>query len=135
MIAAGGIDAVTITTPPDTRRELVLEAIAAGLHVVADKPFAPSAEAALELDAAARAKGVVLGVLHNRRWDADFRTLRKVIADGRLGQVWRVHSRMDLDEPETLEVGRPAGSCAASAAISLTRCSSFSAPPFPSTPS
>ena len=42
MIAAGGIDAVTVTTPPQTRRALVLEAIAAGLHVIADKPFAPS---------------------------------------------------------------------------------------------
>jgi predicted dehydrogenase len=51
MIAAGGIDAVTITTPPHTRRELVLEAVAAGLHVVADTPFAPSAEAGRELDA------------------------------------------------------------------------------------
>ena len=76
MIAAGGIDAVTITTPPDTRRELVLDAIAAGLHVVADKPFAPSAEAARKLGAAAKAKGVFLGVYHNCRWDADFRTLR-----------------------------------------------------------
>src|SRR4051812_24601113 len=54
MIAAGGIDAVTITTPPQTRQALVLEAIGAGLHVVADKPFAPNAVAALELDAAAR---------------------------------------------------------------------------------
>ena len=44
MIEAGGIDAVTITTPPETRRELVLEAIDAGLHVIADKPFAPTAE-------------------------------------------------------------------------------------------
>jgi Oxidoreductase family, NAD-binding Rossmann fold len=57
MIDAGGIDAVTITTPPETRRELVLEALDAGLHVVADKPFAPTAEGGRELDAAARAKG------------------------------------------------------------------------------
>jgi predicted dehydrogenase len=42
MLAAG-VDAVTITTPPQTRRELVLEAIAAGVHVIADKPFAPNA--------------------------------------------------------------------------------------------
>jgi len=41
-----GVDIVTITTPPRTRRELVLEAIAAGVHVVADKPFAPNAPAA-----------------------------------------------------------------------------------------
>ena len=37
----GGVDAVTITTPPATRRELVLEAVGRGIHVVADKPFAP----------------------------------------------------------------------------------------------
>src|SRR5688500_9265192 len=38
-LLAIGVDAVTITTPPTTRRELVLEAIAGGVHVVADKPF------------------------------------------------------------------------------------------------
>ena len=109
MIAAGGIDAVTVTTPPQTRRALVLEAIAAGLHVIADKPFAPSAADARELDAAAKAKGVVLGVFHNRRFDADVQTLRKVIADGRLGRIWRVHSRMDFDDPATLEAGPTGG--------------------------
>lgn len=109
MIAAGVIDAVTITTPPQTRRHLVLEAIEAGLHVIADKPFAPSAEGARELDAAAKAKGVVLGVFQNRRWDSDMQTLAKVIRDGSLGKIWRVHSRMDFDDPATLEAGPTGG--------------------------
>lgn len=108
MLAAG-VDAVTITTPPQTRRELVLEAIAAGVHIIADKPFAPSADGGRELDAAAKAKGVVLGVFHNRRYDADLRTLRKVLDGGRLGRLWRVHSRMDLDDPHTLEAGPTGG--------------------------
>ena len=43
MLAAG-VDAVTVTTPPQTRRDLVLEAVNAGVHVIADKPFAPTAE-------------------------------------------------------------------------------------------
>lgn len=103
-----GVDAVTITTPPHTRRELVLEAIAAGLHVIADKPFAPNAEGGRELDAAAKAQGVILGVFHNRRFDTDIQTLRKVIDSGRLGKLWRVHSRMDQDSPQTLE-GGPSG--------------------------
>ncbi|MGV2103833.1 Gfo/Idh/MocA family oxidoreductase [Rhizobium sp. 21-4511-3d] len=109
MIKAGGIDAVTITTPPQTRRELVLEAIAAGLHVVADKPFAPSAAVARELGEAAKSAGVVLAVYHNRRFDADVLTLKKVIETGELGQLWRVHSRMELDEPSTLEGGPTGG--------------------------
>lgn len=109
MIAAGVCDAVTITTPPQTRRALVLEAIAAGLHVVADKPFAPSAAGARELDEAARAKGVTLGVFQNRRHDADLQTLAKLIRDGQLGKVWRLHNRMDFDDPATLEHGPTGG--------------------------
>ena len=104
-----GVDAVTITTPPQTRRELVLEAIEAGVAVVADKPFAPSAESGRNLDAAAKAKGVVLSVFHNRRYDADIRTLRQVLQSGTLGQVWRVHSRMDLDEQYSLDGGPTGG--------------------------
>jgi predicted dehydrogenase len=104
-----GVDAVTITTPPHTRRELVLEAIAAGVPVIADKPFAPSAEVGRELDAAAKAKGVTLGVFHNRRFDADALTLRKVLESGRLGRVWRLHSCMDLNDPNTLEAGPTGG--------------------------
>lgn len=109
MIAAGGLDAVTITTPPQTRRALVLEAVEAGLHVVADKPFAPDAAGGRELDAAAKARGVVLGVFQNRRWDSDMQTLAKLVGDGRLGGLWRVHSRMDFDDPATLEAGPTGG--------------------------
>lgn len=108
MLAAG-VDAVTITTPPSTRRALVLEAIAAGVHVVADKPFAPSAEIAQEMTDAAREAGVVLSVFHNRRFDADLRTLKAVLDSGRLGDLWRVHSRFDLDQPEQLEAGPDGG--------------------------
>ena len=109
MIAAGTCDAVTITTPPQTRRELVLEAIHAGLHVIADKPFAPNATAARELDTAARAKGVTLGVFQNRRLDADLQTLAKLIKDNKIGHVWSIHNRMDFDDPATLEAGPSGG--------------------------
>ena len=108
-LLAAGVDAVTITTPPATRRKLVLEAIAAGVHVIADKPFAPTAAAARELERAAAEAGVLLSVYHNRRWDADIRTLQGIIAAGSLGQLWRVHSRFDLDDPATLEAGPDGG--------------------------
>jgi predicted dehydrogenase len=109
LIAAGTCDAVTITTPPQTRRELVLEAIHAGLHVVADKPFSPNAAGAHELDAAAKVKGVTLGVFQNRRLDADIQTLAKLIKGDRLGRIWRIHNRMDFDDPATLEAGPSGG--------------------------
>ncbi len=109
MIDAGVCDAVTITTPPHTRRELVLEAISAGLHVIADKPFAPDYDSAIALGQAAEKAGVTLGVYQNRRFDADMQTLRKLVLDDRLGKVWRVHSRMDQNSPETIEAGPTGG--------------------------
>lgn len=104
-----GVDAVVITTPPRTRRELVLAAIERGVPVVADKPFAPNATAGQELADAAAAAGVPLAVFHNRRWDTDLRTLRKILDSGELGQPWRVESRFDLDSPDTIDPGPDGG--------------------------
>lgn len=100
-----GVDAVVITTPPDTRRELVLHALERGVHVVADKPFAPTAEGARELQAAAERSGRILTAYQNRRWDTDLVTLKQVIDEGKLGEIWRVSSRMDQDDSGTLETG------------------------------
>jgi predicted dehydrogenase len=108
-LIAAGVDAVTITTPPQTRRELVLEAVAAGVHVIADKPFAPTADDGRALIAAAAKASVVLNVFHNRRWDADIRTLAALLARGDLGELWRVESRFDADDAATLEAGPQGG--------------------------
>ena len=104
-----GVDAVTITTPPATRRDLVLRALAAGVHVVADKPFAPSAAVARELAAAAAKADRLLCVFHNRRWDTDVRTVKAVLDSDRLGTLWRLESRFELDQPEGLEAGPQGG--------------------------
>ena len=104
-----GVDAVTITTPPETRRELVLRALERGVHVVADKPFAPDAATARELIAAARRADRTLTVFHNRRWDTDLVTLRGVLDSGRLGRVWRADFALDQDDRAVLEQGPEGG--------------------------
>lgn len=108
-LLSAGVDAVTITTPPHTRRELVDEAIAAGVHVVADKPFARTASEAVAMGAAADAAGVKLSVYHQRRLDADIQTVKAVLANGKLETIWRFHSRFDLDEPGSLDAGPDGG--------------------------
>lgn len=104
-----GVDAVVISTPPATRQALVLEAIAAGVHVVADKPFAPDHASALALVDAAESGGVLLNVFHNRRFDTDIVTARKVRDSGALGTIQRLDLRLDQDDPATLERGSEGG--------------------------
>lgn len=104
-----GVDAVVVSTPPHTREALVREAIAAGAHVIADKPFAPDAEIAQSLADAAVEAGVLLNVFHNRRYDSDIVTAAAVIASGELGIVQRLDLRLDQDDPATLERGPSGG--------------------------
>jgi predicted dehydrogenase len=121
-LLAPGVDAVTITAPPQTRRDLVLEALADGVHVVADKPFPPSADAGRDLVRAAEEAGVALNVFHNRRWDADIHTQAPVLRRDEVGELWRVESRLDLDDPATLEAGPHGGLLRTSAVTPWTRC-------------
>lgn len=104
-IIDAGADAVVISTPPSTRRELVLRALERGVHVVADKPFAPNLAGARELAKAADAAGRTLTVYQNRRWDTDFVTLRSVLDSGDIGTPQRANFVLDQDEPGTLEAG------------------------------
>ncbi|MBV8986354.1 MAG: Gfo/Idh/MocA family oxidoreductase [Acidimicrobiia bacterium] len=84
--SAGDIDAVTIATPPHTHGPLVLEALAAGKHVLCEKPFARDAAEARELLAAAEAAGVVHLLGTEFRWDPGQATLARAVAAGVVGE-------------------------------------------------
>lgn len=94
------VDLVVIATPNDTHASLARAALRAGKHVVVDKPFTLTLAEARELDILARDEGRLLSVFHNRRWDADFLTLRQLLADGMLGEVTTLESRFDRFRPE-----------------------------------
>ena len=98
-LAAAGAQGVTITTPAISHADLAREAIALGLAVVVDKPFALDAEAAREVVALAEDAGVLLTVYQNRRWDSDLLTLRRLIGEGTLGDVRRFESRFERWDP------------------------------------
>jgi len=70
------------------------------MHVVIDKPLAPSAVEAEQVASAAAAAGVVASVFHNRRWDGDFLTLRRLAENGSLGELRRLESRFERWRPE-----------------------------------
>ncbi|MFG3097092.1 Gfo/Idh/MocA family oxidoreductase [Streptomyces sp. NPDC048202] len=97
---AGELDLVVIASPNKTHVPLATAAIKAGLPVVVDKPISGTAAEARELAALADEHGVLLSVFQNRRWDNDFLTLRKLVADGDLGDVWRFESRFERWRPQ-----------------------------------
>ncbi|OGG51226.1 MAG: hypothetical protein A3F84_17900 [Candidatus Handelsmanbacteria bacterium RIFCSPLOWO2_12_FULL_64_10] len=80
---------VVIATPHDTHADLAIRAMEAGRHVVVDKIMCMSANEAERMIAARDRRGVLLSVFHNRRWDGDFLTVRKVVEEGLLGEVYR----------------------------------------------
>lgn len=94
------LDLVVLGTPPGTHFDQAVAAIDRGLHVVVDKPFVPTAAQGEELVRRAQEAGVVLTVFQNRRWDADFLTLRKLVEAGALGRVRTFESRFEWWMPE-----------------------------------
>jgi len=93
------IDLVVIASPNDTHFPLARAALAAGRHVVVDKPFTLTLAEARELAALADARRRLLSVFHNRRWDSDFLTLRAMIAKGTLGRIVHLESAFDRYRP------------------------------------
>jgi scyllo-inositol 2-dehydrogenase (NADP+) len=93
-------DLVVVAAPNSAHVPLARAALAAGLPVVVDKPLAGSAAEGRTLVDAARERGLMLTVFQNRRWDGDFLTVRRLLAENTLGHVLRFESRFERWRPE-----------------------------------
>jgi predicted dehydrogenase len=93
-------DLVVVATPPGSHVQLCSAAIAAGLAVVVEKPLATNAADARVLVERATAAGTMLVPFHNRRWDSDQLTLRRLRAAGALGEVAAYESRFERWRPD-----------------------------------
>lgn len=97
------IDLIVIPTPNDTHFPLAQQALAAGKHVVVDKPFTVTLSQAQQLQQQAEQAGLLLSVFHNRRWDSDFLTLKSLLKEGSLGEVVYFESHFDRYRPQVLQ--------------------------------
>lgn len=93
------LDLVVVSTPPATHASLAERALRGGTAVVVDKPFVVDSAEGERLISIAREEGQLLTVFQNRRWDGDFLTVRKLLAEGTLGTVRRFESRMESYKP------------------------------------
>jgi len=84
-LALPGVDAITIATPPHTHAPIALEALAAGKHVLCEKPFARDANEAKQMLDAAEAAGVVHLLGTEFRWAPGQASMARVVKDGEIG--------------------------------------------------
>jgi scyllo-inositol 2-dehydrogenase (NADP+) len=90
---------IVVGTPNETHFPLAKQALLAGKHVVIDKPFAATSAEAKELKELAEKQGVVLAPFHNRRWDGDFLTVRRLLAEEAVGRLVTYESHFDRFRP------------------------------------
>lgn len=89
------IDLVVVATSNDMHYPFAKKALEAGKHVVVEKPFTNTTAQADELIRLAQEKGLLLVPYHNLRFNSDYRTIRKVVAAGRLGKIVNMEVRYD----------------------------------------
>ena len=94
MLAQKDLDLVVVVTPHNTHAALAIQAAEAGKHVIVEKPMCITVEEATNMIEAARKNGVMLSVFHNRRYDGDFMTLKSLIDDGVIGEVFQIEVGM-----------------------------------------
>lgn len=94
LLADERIDLVTVATPNDYHKEIVMAALKAGKNVISEKPVTLSSADLEEMIACANECGKLFTVHQNRRWDEDYLTMKKLLDDGTLGRVFRIESRV-----------------------------------------
>ncbi|MCE7065729.1 Gfo/Idh/MocA family oxidoreductase [Dyadobacter sp. CY326] len=99
LLSDESIDLVFICTPNETHFPYAMDALENGKHVVIEKPFAATEEEARQLVAVATEKGLILTAYQNRRWDSDFLTIKKLIAEDKLGDIVEYECRYDRFRP------------------------------------
>jgi len=92
MLDSGLIDIVVISTPPNSHFSWAKESLNRGLHVILEKPMALTADQCDELIALASEKERVLVVYQNRRFDPDFVTMRRLVREGAIGELFSYES-------------------------------------------
>lgn len=95
MLADDAVELVVVNTPNVTHYEFAKKALLAGKHIIVEKPFTATITEAQELIELAKQQNKILSVYHNRRYDSDYRTLKKVLDNKLLGDVVEAEFHFD----------------------------------------
>lgn len=88
------VDLVTVATPNDVHKEIVIKALEAGKNVICEKPVTMStADLQCMVDAAEKS-GKLFTVHQNRRWDVDYLAMKQIVGSGEIGEFINIESRI-----------------------------------------
>jgi scyllo-inositol 2-dehydrogenase (NADP+) len=99
-LVAEDLDLIVVASPNESHSEHALASIRAGINTVVDKPMGRDYYETLGLYDAAEQSGVLLTVFFNRLWDSDSLTIKKIIEQGEIGNIFRLESRFERFKPE-----------------------------------
>jgi predicted dehydrogenase len=100
MLDDASIGLCVVTTPSGTHFEIARQILEAGRQVIVDKPVCITSAKVALLMRLASARNLLLVPFHNRRWDGDFQTVRRIIGEGSLGRLVSFESRFDRWRPD-----------------------------------
>jgi scyllo-inositol 2-dehydrogenase (NADP+) len=100
LLADPAIELVIVNTPSVTHFDYTKQALHAGKHVIVEKPFTATVAQAEELIGLAKMKNVKLSVYQNRRYDSDYKTVKKILDEGVLGKIIDAEIHYDRYTPE-----------------------------------
>jgi predicted dehydrogenase len=87
LLSLRDLELAVVNTPDATHYEYAGQALEAGKHVIVEKPFTITVAEGEQLIRLAEKKNLMLCVFQNRRWDADFLTVKEIVETGRLGKL------------------------------------------------
>jgi predicted dehydrogenase len=99
MLADASLGLFVVATPHGTHFALAKEILSVGKSVVVDKPMTLTSAEAAELIGIAGKHKALIAPFHNRRWDSDFLTIKKLLHEGSLGRLVAFESRFDRWRP------------------------------------
>jgi predicted dehydrogenase len=100
ILADDAIDLVVVNTPTATHFEYTKKVLEAGKHAIVEKAFTTTVAEAIELKELAEKQHKQISVFQNRRWDSDFKTVRKIVTEGWLGEVVEAEFHFDRFKDE-----------------------------------
>jgi predicted dehydrogenase len=100
LMADPSLELIVVNTPNYTHYEYTKAALMAGKNVIVEKPFTVTVAQGEELLQLAASKKLLLSVYQNRRYDSDYKIVRKVVEDGLLGDVLEVEFHYDRFKEE-----------------------------------